>query len=127
MFISFLVCGLTIFSLFVGTGRERPQNPLTLKVYPTVSFQSPAYIRLTTRVEPDQDNRSICVFIGGDGDYEASACRDIGTTPITTEWKWWVPTGEYEAVAVLSTTYGVVRTALKFSVKGHDESVPEGF
>jgi hypothetical protein len=124
---AFFIGGIAFLSLLAGTSKAGPQNPLTLKVYPTVSFQPPALIRLTTRVEPHEDNRSICVFIGGDGNYEASSCKDIGAIPITYEWKWWVPAGEYEGVAVLTTISGVIRTAVKFKVVGHDDTVPDAF
>jgi hypothetical protein len=114
-------------------------DPVRLSVEPKVSFNSPALIRLTTKVVPHPENRSICVFIGGD-DYEASSCQDLQglDAPITIEWPvcavrrtntacgYWIPEGAYQAVAILSRTYGVMRVATTFTVgQQPEEEMPD--
>ena len=118
---TFVLCGLVVIALFTGKGRAVPQNPLTLRIYPAVSLSSPAHVRLTVRVEPHEDNRSVCLFIAPreEGNFERTSCWD--TTPAhppTTETWYWVPTGEYEAVAVLAQVAGSIQTRLAFQVGG---------
>lgn len=111
-----------VLSLFMGHPREKSTHPLELRVNQIMSMSAPAYIRLTTRVEPDIDNRQICIFVANsEGTYEASSCRDTDGAPITIEWNWWMPAGHYQAAAVLNTSEKSIQTRVKFEIVGSGE------
>lgn len=113
---------LTIVALALGLAHPGAAvAPLILRVTPTMSL-APAVVRVTTRVEPNDENRSICVsVVNTDGAFEANACRDTDQNPPTWERIYTLDEpGRYTVRAELRTTDvdRPIRTQIAFDVKG---------
>lgn len=86
--------------MLVSLGLSSP-SPLTISVSPHIG-RSPQDVRVTTKVAPDERNRSLCIEI--DGPQYRSSCWELPgkDAPITTEtWLKSFPGGAYEVRVTL--------------------------
>jgi hypothetical protein len=103
------VATAAVMSLLVAASAQSiaGDQPLTLRVTPQVT-PAPGYVRVSARILPDDDNRSLEITATSDEFSRASAVQlDGARAPRTTVFDYPnLPAGTYEVAAVLVGTRG---------------------